>query len=231
MVGKRCVADKLPKHLKSPQEKVSFYTGAKNGWQPITPSNIQSKGFGPELSFGYEIQKLLGEPIGIIKLSKGGTNLHKQWNPADPKSLYGQCIKMCKDAGKKRKLEFVGILWVQGGADAKTKEMADAYLENYKTFVDAWRKDLGNDKLVVVCGRCGTTSKPTQFRAKKPHIDIVRKAQDELPYALYKSVDLDDISLGSDGVHFDTPGMVETGNRYAKAMHKLLKKKSGPIQQ
>ena len=223
MVGKRCVAKQLPEHLQKPQEQVLYFAKQDTGWQAIKPGITEAKGFGPELSFGYELQKALGESIGIIKLSRGGTNLHKQWSPNDKKSLYHQTLKRCQAAAKTRPITFAGILWVQGGADAKTAEMANAYLENYQAFVDTWRKDLNNPDLAVVCGRCGTTTNPKAYRAKKPHIDIVRKAQDGLPYKKYVSVDLDDVSVGNDHVHFDTKGMVETGVRYAKAMATLLK--------
>ncbi len=223
MVGKRCQAKQLEEHLKNPQKDVLYFHD-KEGWIPIAPGKTEPKGFGPELSFGHEMQKILKEPIGIIKHSIGGTSLGVKWNPKDPKSLYHFTLKRCEKAAKAKNIKIVGIVWVQGGADAKTKAMADAYAENYKNFIAAWSRDLNNDNIALICGRCGTTSKPEQYRAKKPHIDIVRKAQDSLDYKLYTSVDLDDVSLGSDGVHFDTKGMVETGVRYAKAMDALLKK-------
>ena len=52
--------------------------------------------------------------------------------------------------------------------------------------------DIGPERRAMILYTSGTTSKPKQYRAKKPHIDIVRKAQDTLEYKLYTSVDLDD---------------------------------------
>ena len=224
MVGKRSQINKLPDHLKKPQNQALFYTPSK-GWLPLTPGKTEKAGFGPEISFAYEMQKLLKEPIGIIKYSIGGTNLHTQWNPKNPKSLYQKTLSIYKAAAKAKNIQVIGLLWVQGGADAKNKKDAEAYAANYKAFVDAWRKDLNCPDLNVICGKCGTSPKPEQYRKKKPHIDIVRKAQDTLPYSRYICVDLDDISTGPDAVHFDTPGMVETGVRYAKAMYQLILKK------
>ena len=223
MLGKRSVISKLPDHLKAPQKDVLFYSD-KNGWQPITPGKTEKQGFGPELSFGYEIQKLLGEKIGIIKYSIGGTNLHTQWNHKKPNSLYHKTLKLYKSAAEKQNIEVVGFIWAQGGADAKRKEDAEAYAANYKSFIESWSKDLNSPNLKVVCGRCGTSPKPEQYRKKKPYIDIVRQAQDKLDYKNYICVDLDDLPTGPDAVHFDTPGMLESGVRYAKAMYKLMSK-------
>lgn len=222
MVGKRCQTQELPAELQTPQKQVLYFSDAKRGWQALKPGLSETTGHGPEISFGYHLQQLLGEEIGIIKLSKGGTNLHKQWSPTDKKSLYAQTLARCQAAAKSRAIIFSGIVWVQGGADAKSKDMADAYAHNYQAFVDAWRKDLNNPQLAVVCGRCGTTTNQSAYRAKKPYIDVVRKAQDELAYAHYRCVDLDDISVGNDHVHFDTKGMTETGKRYGQAMAQLL---------
>lgn len=223
MVGKRCKIEKLPAHLKQPQEKALSFS-EKNGWQPLTPGKTEKQGFGPEISFAYEIQKLLREQIGIIKLSIGGTNLHTQWNPNNPKSLYHKTLNMFKASAKTKAIEAAGLVWVQGGADAKNKKDAEQYAANYKDFVEQWRKDLNSPDLKVICGRCGTSPKPEQYRKKKPFIDIVREAQDKLEYKYYTSVDLDDLTTGPDAVHFDTPGMVESGIRYAKAMNKLMSK-------
>lgn len=221
MVGRRCQVEELPDHLKASQENVLFFH-PKEGWQPITPGKTQAEGLGPEFSFGYELQKLLEEPLGIIKLSVGGTNLHTQWDPKLENSLYHRTLALSQRAAEARPIEIVGVVWVQGGADSKRQEDADAYAVNYREFINAWRKDLENPRLAVVCGRCGTTTNPERFRAKKPFIDTVRGAQMGLEDPIYTWVDLDDITLQGDAVHFDTPGMVETGVRYAKAMRELL---------
>ena len=223
MVGKRCLSSELPAALQQPQKQVLYFANKKSDWQAIKPGLTEKTGHGPEISFGFYLQQLIDEDIGIIKLSKGGTNLHTQWSPTDKKSLYARTLARCQEAASTRAVCFAGIVWVQGGADAKTKDMAEAYLENYTAFVDAWRKDLKNPDLAVVCGRCGTTTEEKAYRAKKPFIDIVRQAQDTLPYKKYICVDLDDISVSSDHVHFDTKGMAETGKRYAQAMAQLLK--------
>lgn len=223
MVGKRSQISKLPKHLKAAQSDVLFYQ-IENGWQNLKPGITEKKGFGPELSFAYEMHKLMKRKIGIIKFSIGGSNLHTQWNAQNPKSYYQETIKLYKEAAKARKIKVVGILWVHGGADAKRLKDAKAYEKNFLKLIASFQKDCESPNLKVLCGRCGTSPTPEAYRKVKPYIDIVRDTQDKLKYKFYKSVDLDHISIGPDNVHFDTKGMIKTGEIYAKEMHKLMQK-------
>lgn len=221
MVGKRSLISKLPKHL-TPAQKDALFYHSKKGWKALKPSETEKQGFGPEISFAYEMQKLMQTQIGIIKFSIGGTNLHTQWNRNNPKSLYHKTINLYKKATKEKNIKVLGIIWVHGGADAKRKKDAIAYEKNFRKLITNFQEDCNAPELKVLCGRCGTSPTPEADRKVKPYIDIVREAQDKLKYKFYKSVDLDHISTGPDNVHFDTKGMVKTGELYAEEMFKLI---------
>jgi len=214
MVGKRCNIDTLPSDLKQAQKNVMFFTGKK--WIPIKPGITEKTGYGPELSFGKEISGKLGEPIGIIKHSVGGTSLYQKWNPKNRRSLYAQLVKKVKAGAKQQPLEIAGALWIQGGADSKAKGPAEAYAKNLSVFIQTMRKDFENPNMVWVTGR----SNAVRF----PFNKAVREAQMECKEPKYAWVDMDDIELGSDNIHYTGKGMVEAGKRAAEAMLKLLEK-------
>ncbi len=214
MVGKRCLEKDLPAELKNAQENVLFFDGKK--WVPIKPGVTERKGYGPELSFGNVISGKLGGPIGIIKHSVGGTSLYKDWNPKDKRSLYAQLVKKVEDGAEQQPLEVAGVLWIQGGADSKEKGPADAYAENLSAFIQTMRKEFHSPDMAWVTGR----SNAVRFPFNKP----VRTAQMECREARYTWVDMDDIELGPDKLHYTGKGMVEVGKRCAEAMYRLLEK-------
>jgi len=96
MVGKRCRAEELPAQLQQVNSYALFFQAKTKSWVAIAPGRTEPSGFGPEIAFASVMAEQLGHPIGIIKHSRGGTNLHRQWNPADEKSLFGELTKKVK---------------------------------------------------------------------------------------------------------------------------------------
>lgn len=93
-------------------------------------------GVSPYLSFGKNFQKFSGHPVGFIQTSLGGSPLSR-WMPTSG-DLYQNLIeKLHLTKGK-----YAGILWYQGCSDTDP-ENAPAYLERFRTFVEAVRKELG----------------------------------------------------------------------------------------
>lgn len=219
MVGKRCQKDELPPELQKPNPNVLFYKPATKTWVPIEPGVTEAQGFGPEIAFGAAMAEKLGRPVGIIKHSKGGTNLHAQWDPKQPKSLYGQLTKIVQSAAESRPIEVVGMLWVQGGADAKSEVMSSAYSVNLQQLISQSRTDFGNPNMAFLSGRI-----PPKDTVKKPFWETVRNAQQDLEMENYAWVDCDAITVGPDNVHYDTPGMVLLGTKQAEIMAQMLSK-------
>ncbi len=216
MLGKRSVAARLPKELQTPAENVLAFH--RKNWKPLKPGGAKGKGFGPEVSFAHTMAKAMGEPIGIIKHSKGGTNLAEQWNPEKDGPLYSQLKKLVAAARKSRKIEIVGMLWLQGEKDSRDGAMAKAYADNLPELIAAARKDFDAPKMFFIAGRVNPP------KPKYAHVDLVRKAQEECKANGYAWIDADSASKIGDKVHYDTAGIVELGNRYAEAMLKLMKK-------
>jgi hypothetical protein len=217
MVGKRCRTQELPPQLQKENPNALFFQSKTRSWVPIAPGRTEPQGFGPEIAYASAMAEQLGHPIGIIKHSRGGTNLHRQWNPDDDKSLFGELVKKVKAAGEVRPIKVVGMLWVQGGADSKTEIMAKAYSTNLKQLVTRSRIEFANPSMVFISGRILPKSDKV-----KPFWKSVRQAQQDLKMDNYMWVNCDDITTGSDRIHYIAKGMVTLGQRQAKLMAEFL---------
>ena len=151
MVGIRAKVSELPDDLKGEQKTAFFFDGRR--WISVAPGKTEKRGFGPEISFALRMSKKLDEPVGIIKHSVGASSLSVKWSPSNPKSLYARLLRKVKAAQKSRKIEIVGMLWMQGGRDAKYQKMARAYAANLAKFIEAVRKDFKSPDMFFIAGR------------------------------------------------------------------------------
>lgn len=218
MVGMRADAKELPAELAGKQASL-FFDGA--AWVPLQAGVTEKKGFGPEIAFAHAMGKALGKPIGIIKHSKGGTNLAKQWHPEQKADLYAGLTALVAKARATRPLTIAGMLWMQGETDSKDEAMAKAYAANLTALIAAARRDFANPDMVFVCGRVNPPE-PYAHRA------LVRAAQEGCQATRYGWIDCDDLKLGPDNLHYTTAGLVEMGRRMAQRSHALLATQTAP---
>ena len=224
MVGKRAIIAELPASLQVQQENLFFTKSGR--WIPLEPGKTEPKGFGPELSFATELSEKLGEPIGIIKVSQGGTNLAEDWNPEDKNAFYAKMLKLVNKAKKSRPVEIKGMVWVQGGADAKRQDHANAYATNLEELIARCRSDFGSPEMAFVCERIRKSG-----GEKKPYMSIIREAHQSCPADNYIWIDSDDYEKGEDNVHYTASGLVALGRDSAKAMLELLSQEQIPANQ
>lgn len=219
MVGKRSKARELPPELQREQPGALFFTGS--AWVPLKAGVTEKRGFGPEISFAGRVSAALGEPIGIMKVSVGGTSLAVDWSPQRRNSLYRKLLALVEKGAEFRPIRVVGMVWLQGGRDAKNKAHAEAYRSNFEAFIQRARADFKSPNMAFVCGRSASPEK------KYPHVGLVREAQEHVRLPGYAWVDCDSIPMGSDGVHYSTKGHVESGRLLADVMLKLLVQRGG----
>ncbi len=219
MVGRAGVASKLPAELRGEQKAALFFNG--KGWVPVAPGRTETRGFGPEISFALAMSKALGEPVGIIKHSVGGTDLAVKWNPKNSNSLYAGLARKVTAAGRTRKIAVVGMLWMQGERDSRFKDKAGAYADNFAGLIRAARKDFGNPAMLFVAGRVNPPPATYTF------VGAVRKAQEQCKEPGYAYIDCDSLEKGSDNLHYTTKGLVDMGNAFAKAIIELARKTQG----
>lgn len=212
-------ASELPQELKGKQERVLFTLTGK-GWVPLSPPKKEDAPAGLEFSFGKEMSSRINEPIGIIKQAIGGTSLAKDWNPDEPKSLYANLLAKVVAAKQSRRVEIVGMCWMQGERDSKQEDWAKAYGENLSKFIQRARKDFDSPNMVFVAGR---------VNPHYPFVDAVRKAQEQCTLPGYAFVDCDKLSKIPPGdLHYDTKGLVELGTNFAGTTLNLMKQHDAP---
>lgn len=217
MVGMRALVEELPEDLKGDNPNVLFFDGEK--WIPLAAGKTEEKGFGPEITFAKKVQAAWGEPIGIIKLSKGGSMLATHWNPKKQgDSFYKQLLAKVEVARGSRPIEIVGMLWMQGESDAVNENRAGPYADNLKLLIDSLRAEFATPTMYFLAGRVNPP--PDKY----PQADTVRKAQEQCPAANYAYIDCDTLEKGPDGLHYNTRGYLEMGNRFADAMLKFMPK-------
>lgn len=213
MVGMRALEEELPDDLKGEVNNALFFDGEK--WVPLAVGKTEEKGFGPEISFAKKLHAAGVGPIGIVKLSKGGSMLATHWHPTKQgDSLYKQLLAKVQAAKASRPIEIVGMLWMQGESDAVNENRSGRYADNLNILIDSLRAEFGSPNMVFIAGR---VNPPLD---KFPEAETVRKAQEQCAVAGYAYIDCDDLEKGPDNLHYNTRGYVEMGNRFADAILK-----------
>ncbi len=213
MLGIRSIPEQLPNHLKKPQPNARFFHDDR--WLPLAPGVSEAQGFGPEISFAYEMSK--HNNIGIIKISAGDTNLAVNWNPKTKDGLYSQTIDLVKKASLTKSIEIKAVLWMQGESDGLNEIMAKSYGSNLNQFINSLRSDLKKPSLPFSV--CRETAPKQQF----PYTDVVRLSQQNAQFTTnnYQWFDCDKLPKGKDNLHYDTYGQVQLGKLFATSVISL----------
>lgn len=208
--------------------------------------NTLSDRFGPELSFGAEMQRLYpDEHIAIIKYSCGGSSISLEtggatWDIDDRRvkdghvgiNQYDHALKSIDNAlsvgdidgdGEADTLIPCGIVWMQGESDGMHEGAAEDYGDDLARLMELLRASLRVDELPVVIGRISDSGVQGGNDPVWKFGKLIRDAQSKVcemdPAAtLVTSTD----SYGySDPYHYDTAGFWDLGLQFAGAMHKL----------
>lgn len=235
-------AAELTDEQRKPLEGVSIYyrnpPASTDGWKPLTPGysiapgykgKLPSPTFGPEIGFARAmIEAQPDRRLALIKGSKGGTSLAKDWSPGvkGKPDTQGPCYRNFLHTIELAKKElkagdsFVlcGLLWHQGESDASST--ADVYQERLTTFIARIREDLGQPDLPVVVGEVFDNGKR----------DSVRKATRALASAVpqVRFAGAEGLKTFDAGTHFDAASQITLGQRYAKEM--LLLRGQRPVE-
>lgn len=237
MDGRGKAADLKPEQRET-ADAVIFYRNpptASDGWRPLTPGYsvapgykgpIPSPTFGPEIGFAIEVLKdRPGRPIALVKGSKGGTSLAKDWKPgkAGEPDTQGPCYRnfietihlACKDLDSRGDTYTVrGILWHQGEDDVRST--AEEYQRMLTQFIARIREDVKQPDLPFVIGEVYDNGKRDSVRAAQ------RATAAAVPHAAFVSAE--GLKTWDHGTHFDAESQLTLGKRFADAMAKLIEK-------
>lgn len=210
--------------------------GHGTGFKSDGKSNTLSERFGAELTFANAIQQQYpNKKIAIIKYAVGGTGLalntgYSNWYPnfTEGRGLnqYDFALETIKNAyavsdingdGMSDTLKPMGIIWMQGEADAHASEAsANAYLTNLTIMMNLFRAALRVDDLPVVIGKI--TDSEMGEEDIMPYIDRVHLAQqlfvESDNCATYMS-NSDTYTYGDDPWHYTSESFIQMGKDFA----------------
>lgn len=204
MLGAPAKIDMLPDDMRQLLKDVLVYQ--KGDWAPLEAGKNL---VGNEATFGQAMTRHLGEQVGIVWISVASAS------GASPAASIKNIVKQAREKG--RPLVIAGMLLDVSFRDGIKEETARAYGENLNRWVESTRRELGNANLPIVMNRAIPPVPRT------PYLEVVRKAQDSLMLPQFRVFNCDDVSRGSDKVHFSTEGRLEMGRRFAAAMIELIK--------
>lgn len=232
----RGAVEELTEEQRQPFESVIIYyrniVQDSAGWHPLAPGfshppkfkkRLPSHTFGPELGFAFEMVK--AEPnrrLALIKASKGGTSLRKDWQPGlkDQPETQGTCyqnfvetIQLATDKLTRvgHTFELRGLLWHQGEADSKSRPQV--YEARFREFVARIQEDIGVNDLPVVVGEVFDNGKRDKVRAALRAIGTSGSQ--------FGLVSAEETSTVGDGSHFDAASQLLLGQRYAEAIMRI----------
>lgn len=188
--------------------------------------------FGPELTFGKDMRpQNPNELIAIIKCSWGGTNLGVQWRPPSAGGNVGPLYKGFVEAvhqglaklDKAFEPQIVGMIWMQGESDSGDQKMAEDYGKNLTSLINDIRSEFKVPDMPFVFAQI---SKAPAWDRPPNRGPMIREGQMQVARTVSNTATFttDDYGL-YDPWHYDTPGMVSLGERFARAMKELNKGK------
>ena len=196
-------------------------------WQKMSePINPDRSVFGKKMhsgislaaSFADEIANKTGEQIGLIPCADGGTRI-TQWMPGE--ILYDHALFMARLA--MRTSAFSGIIWHQGESDCHTDEDTVAHKEKFLSMITSLRKELDAEGLPLIIGEvCEHLGEKWGFEDRLAKLNVqYHELARELPNTTV--VSSADLTLKTDGLHFDSPSLRIFGKRYAEAYFDLTR--------
>jgi hypothetical protein len=220
MVGSGKAANLVPPYSK-PFPTIKIWVQGTKQWQPLSPKAKDR--FGPEVSFGHAIAKVLpDDDIRLVKYAASGTALYNDWDPKTKGKQYVAFMNTTRSAlaeldASKTKYEIAGMLWLQGESDAHENK-AETYEKNLTEFIAHMRTHFKTPKMPFVIARVRN-----HYGGKTGQAKIVRDAQVKIAGA-DKNVgwfDTDDCSMLNAG-HYNAAGLIDIGKRFAVEYKKIV---------
>ena len=217
MVGAGSAGSTLPSDLRTPRKDAQFWDRAKGAWSttPVTPNGV----YGPEVSALRRLADKLHRPVLGVKVAENSTSLATDWNPSAPNGYYAQMRSVVSDALLARVKgeglpKVAGFFWMQGEQDAQLAATAEAYSANLDRLISQVRTDFSSDRLPFVIGRIRVNNPATEIGDNE-----VRAAEDQAARhnLNVRTVSTDDLTRIPDFLHFDGPGLITLGKRFADA--------------
>lgn len=237
----------LPGALRGPLPRCRIWNELRQAFEPMqdgvnTRTLSPLDWCGPELTLGTGLAAG-GAVVHLVKVAVADTTLgpspgpFSEWSPAAhelyavlQQRLAAACARLAADGLTPR---FRGVCMMQGESDALSEALAHAYGERLGTLFAQLRNDLdaltpgSGGPVPIVFGRIHRALPSSFF----PFVAAVRAAQDAVAHDLpgCAIVETSGLTLGPDGVHLDTAGVMALGNAFAAALQGLQGPQSGGL--
>jgi len=208
---------------------IRIWNGEK-GWVCLGPGHDGRDGFGPDISFGHEISKIMpDDDVRLIKYAAGGTALYDDWSPEMKGPQYTAFMATATAAlddlrNSNTEFDIVAMLWFQGESDA-LEGQADSYEANLVNFISHMRDQFESPRMPFIIARVLSFYGGETGQAK-----IVRDAQVRIgesdPYAAWFDTDASPIiDPDNNQGHYNAEGNLRNGIEFAKACRKFLQRR------
>lgn len=215
--------------------------GHGGGFDADDRNNHYGLRFGPELSFGVQLEQQLDVPIALIKYAKGGTAIQAgaapggSWDPningfnqfdhLQAAARRALSIKDIDGDGHEDQITIAGIAWFQGEGDAAhTKATAERYADRLVNLVKRIRLTFQAPSAPVVIVRITDSGQDADGQVMQ-FGDVVRSAQERFVRIDGKAalVKTDAYEFRNDRWHFTSASYIKIGIAMAEAFVKLGK--------
>lgn len=187
-------------------------------WELLRPlyPGFPGTTYGPELAFGRTLaDRISGDSIAIIKVAKSGTDLMYNWDPSGP--LYQNMIDQVAEAVGRLEVSganpvMSGFVWVQGEGDAQVEAKSWYYRQNLEELFSSVRQAWNAPDLPMLYNQL-------HVDCNRSYVDLLRESQEIVDQGDPNAhmINIDDLALNSDSVHFTGQTHLEVGRRFADA--------------
>lgn len=190
---------------------------APEGLGPLQPRLTMTQGirrwYGSELTFGSSLANRPGGNNAILKFARNGSPLGTKWHQ-EGEDLLGFYDFVDDHLEQLGNLGFeprvVGMLWVQGTGDAFSQTLAGRYADNLTTMVSGIRDRYESPQMQFLFSQA-------HANMARNFVETVRQQQQEYAAGDPNSVlvNIDDLALSSDSVHYTSATQQALGFRFA----------------
>ena len=197
------------------------------GWTTLAPVFGTPVGFGsiPSNRFGFELSlgKALAarDPsrnVAIIKVTRGGTSLSTNWDPAGGDNFMWQTFAnkvpeaLAALTANGDTVNLRAMFWHQGESDGDNP----TYQSDLVEFIAAVRSLVGTPTLPFAMGELERDGDTLTVKGRSYQQTTMANVADADPNAIVvSSADL----VTMDGTHFTSPSYITLGERFAQAFH------------
>lgn len=204
--------------------KTDGLANRKGSWMTLEPGfgwgNGNANQFGPELLFGITLSKEYpDQKFALIKSSVAGQDLAVQFlspSSGNAGKLYNGLVSEIDNAlsslDDQYEPQIMGMLWMQGEADAMNQGWANAYEKNLENFIKDIRAEVEVEDMPFIAANIDEQG------MWWTHYRIVNGAMNNLADKMENVFTFPTKGFDTDGIHYKTQGMIELGKAYAEVI-------------